>query len=217
MNGGGNWLYGLLIVAAVATQYPRAAANIAGLFLLEFLVRWGYRRVRAAQTPFKYADTIEQGLRRGSQGLALMLLAPLVAFQFYHGFYGIFPSTADILARSADYWPLLVFVGLTVVGAVRLYAGAPMVLGARDSAPWFKGALRFALGVVVIVFLMRLNIPAQVDPPLGNVIAFALFIAALWLMLVGLARVALLSWPRGWALGLVRQHIDDSEFKWGDW
>lgn len=108
MNGGGNWLFGLLIVAALATQYPTAAVIIAGLFLLEFLVRWGYRRVWAAQTPFKFADPIEQGLRRGSQALALMLLEPLVAFQFYNGSYGAFPNSADILARPTDYWPLLV-------------------------------------------------------------------------------------------------------------
>jgi hypothetical protein len=217
MNGGGNWLFGLLIVAALATQYPTAAVIIAGLFLLEFLVRWGYRRVWAAQTPFKFADPIEQGLRRGSQALALMLLEPLVAFQFYNGSSGAFPNSADILARPTDYWPLLVFAGLTVVGAVRLYAGAPMVLGARDSAAWFKGALRFAAGVAALVVLVRLDITAQVDPPFGGMIAFALFAASLWLALVGLARVALLSWPRGWALGLVREHIEETEFKWGDW
>jgi hypothetical protein len=94
------------------------------------------------------------GLRWGSQGFALMLITPLFGVALYKGYYGGVPTFADILARPADYWPLLVGAGLVVVGAVRVYAGAPMVLGARDSAEWFKGVLRFALGIAAIAFVV---------------------------------------------------------------
>jgi hypothetical protein len=117
---------------------------------------------------------------------------------------------------AAGAWPLLMCCGLFVVGAVRFFEGVKGSAGARSAIGWLSAAGRCVLGVVALVYLARLDLPERLGPPLGDVITAVAFAVPLWLALVSFMRLLLLSWPRGWAFGLVDTHIRDTEFTWDD-
>jgi hypothetical protein len=211
MNRDGNALIGFLVLAGLAWRYPVPAAILGGLFLLEVLIHqltraaWNAYRTRPS---FRYLTPVEQALRRGSQGFALMAFAVLgvVAPYFWAG-------SLSILG-TAGAWPLLLFCGLFVVGATRFFEGFKGSAGARSATGWLWAAGCCGLGVVALVYLARLDLCERLGPPLGDLLAAAALAGPLWLALVGFMRLLLLSWPRGSAFDSVDEHISDTEFDW---
>jgi hypothetical protein len=216
MNDDPLKLFLILAAMSAVLGWPDAAF-VVGPITLEYLIRrvlpriW--RSVRARQDGFRYLPPLEQALRRGSRGFALMVFAVLAAVVPHVWFFG-WRDFAGITSRPIEFWPLLACGGLFVAGAVGFAWGARRSLGAHDGVLWFRAAVCGGACVAALVYLVRVDLPARIEPPLGGFIFAALFAAALWFALVGFMRAALLSWPRGWALGRVRGYIEDSEFKW---
>jgi hypothetical protein len=224
----GNPILGLLWIAGAAYVFGTpgflVVGGIFGLIFLEGAIRKWFRRRsmrRASRPAFADLPPFHQGLQRAPKGVGLMAVTLIAFIQLRNMVYGGV-SFAGILARPGDYWPLLALGALCVLGAYWVYAYAPMVLGARDTAARNKAVLRFAVGLAALVYLVSANLPAQLeaqqlDPQPAHMIGAVLFDFAAWLAVVGLARAVFLSWPRGLARGIVQGGIEDEEFQWGDW
>lgn len=225
MNQGSAMLGLFLVIGLVMAFGWPAAILLLGPILIDVLIgrvllpllRFGGRAGFAAAgvgQQFQYLPPLEQALRRGSQGFALMVLAVLAAVASHIWFYG-WRDFAGVLSRPDEFWPLIACAALLVIGAVRFFAGARASAGARDAVRWFTAAVRLGLGVAALVWLVRADLFGQFAAWPGGVYGCgAAFAGALWLALVSFMRLLLLSWPRGWALGLVGQHIRDTEFSW---
>lgn len=192
----GNWVVGFLLLAALAAAYPVAAAVIFGLIAVEVLFRrvlpLAVRAARNRAQRFQYLPELEQSLRRGSQGFALMALSVLAVLAPHVWLFG-WRDFAGIVARPVEFWPLLLCGGLFLVGAVRFGVGVRRSVGARDGMRWCKAALRCGVGVVALVCLVRADLPARIEPPLGGLVAAAAFAVPLWLALTGFMRLVLLT------------------------
>ena len=82
MNGGNAFIGFLVLVGAAQMVGWEVAALIAAAILLEGLLWRGGRMVGRRITqprPFQSLSPLEQGLRRGSQGFAVMVFAGVAA------------------------------------------------------------------------------------------------------------------------------------------
>jgi hypothetical protein len=207
-----------------AGGWPAVAMLCGVIVLLEILLLHVLplvlRLALRSRGQFQYLPPLEQALRRGSQGFALMVLtvlAVLVPHVWLHGWRDLAGIVAPAFVRPADAWPLFLCVALFVVGAVRFMSGARLSAGSRDGMRRAVAALRFAAGIAFVACLVHVDLLGRLAlVPAGIYLCAVAYAVGLWLLLVAGMRVVLLSWPRGWAFGMVDTHIRDTEFSWDD-
>ncbi len=168
-------MIGLLLVIGLVSAFGLPAAILlVGPLVIDFFLGWvavpllrsSFSVVGRGQQ-FQHLPPLEQALRRGSQGFALMVLTVLavVTLHVWHGRRDF----AGMLARPDEFWPLLVCAALFMVGAVRFIAGASSSAGARDAVRWFWAAIRLGLGVAALVWLARADLFGQFAARPGGV------------------------------------------------
>ncbi len=229
MNQGNAGLGALWLVGAyLVFGWPVAA--LVGVILFGWLLEWSLARLwrnYAGRRGFAYQSPLEQALRRGSQGFALMVLAVLASVALHFWLH----SLARLIPPSAQLWLLLICGALFVAGGVRFSEGVRNSAGARGEVKWSMAALRCVVGVALGYWVLR-DLPALIGPPLRevlgaaglpagraapvllDVIAAAVFVVSLWLALVGGVRLTLLSWPRRGAREQAERFIDEDGFSW---
>jgi hypothetical protein len=225
MRGGQGqaWLAGAVLIGIVWFLFPPLGMICAGIMAVDRLI-WlaiqTYRIAHQRQQNFRYLEPLEQALRHGSRGFALMVFAALALFVlrgWLHGWgvvAGVLPAW---IALPAATWLPLACAVLFLIGAARFFTGVRMSAGARDALRWLWAAVRCAAAVAALVYFMRADVFAHYGAmPAAGLAGAAGFSFALWVLLVALTRLLLLSWPRGWAFGLVDRHIRDTEFSWSD-
>lgn len=225
----GNAGLGALWLAGAYLVFGWPVAALVGVILIGGLVEWGIRslwRRHRRRAGFAYQSPLEQALRRGSQGFALMVFAVLAGVAPHLWLQGV----ARLIPPSAQLWLVLVCAALFVAGAVRFSEGVRNSAGARGEVKWSTAALRCVVGAALGYWVLR-DLPALIGPPLRevigaaglpagdapmllDVIGAAGFAAALWLALVGFMRVALLSWPRRKARDEAGDFIEEDGFSW---
>ena len=170
-----------------------------------------------SQQKWRMLDPVEQNLRRASQGFALVVFVLLAVFYLY-GVSGVAGFFVNLVTNPGQAWPAAVFFGgLIAYGLVRFLVGARRLAGVRDGLRTASALVKLALGLAVTLYLWRTYPWGQLVASAWGFYGLALvFAVALWNVLTGAVRVAVLSWPRGSAYELVSGHIEQEEFTWDD-
>jgi hypothetical protein len=208
-------------VLLLAYAFPVVAAVIAGLFALEWMLRRGLplivRSVLRSRQKFEYLSPLEQNLRRASQGFALMVLSAAAVLvmprTWLTGGHYVTALWPWVLDHPRDAWPLFVCAGLFAIGTIRFLAGAKKAAGARDDIKKPKAAVKLAVGVGIISYLMIVY-PRIGAFPGGFYPAMLAWSLGIWMALVGGMRFALLTITLTPAATRLEGHIGGQAIGW---
>jgi hypothetical protein len=157
--------------AYLAFGWPVAA--VVGMillgWLLESVIRWLWRRY-VGRRGSGYVPPLEEALRSGSRGFALMVFAALAAGAAHLRFED-WRKLAGFIPAAAQTWLLLACGAAFVLGAVWCKAGVARSAGARDPEKRFYAAVRLAAGGVALGYLARFDLPTLIGRPLREALA----------------------------------------------
>jgi hypothetical protein len=183
--------------------------TIMGLLVLLPFQMWAER-----SRSFQRLSPLEQNLQRASHGAAVIVLV-LIAVFFTFGIAGVLLFVPHLVTNFADTWPgLLVLVPLAYA-IPRLVAGVRRCQGARDGLLATRAAVKFLLGLVALPVLWSNTVARVAAPDFWLACGWLLLNAvAVWLIVTGAVRFALLMWPRRAAYTMVADSIAANEFQW---
>jgi hypothetical protein len=161
---------------------------------------------------FQYLPELEKGLRRASQGFALCafaVLAVVVPTIWRYGWHGVPAILPWAVNHPEDAWPVFVCAALFATGLIRCMAGVRASAGARDDIKKPTAAVKLAVGVGIIAYLLLVWPVGQIGAfPGGLYAAMAAWSVGLWCALVGGMRFALLTITVKNALSTARGDAD---------
>jgi hypothetical protein len=147
--------------------------------------------------------------------MAFAGIAGIVPQIWSYGWHGVPALLPWAVNHPEDAWPVFVCAGLFAIGLIRFMAGVRASAGARDDIKKPRAAVKLAVGLGIITYMMLVYPVGQLGAfPGGLYAAMAAWSVGIWCALVGGMRFALLTMTLTPAPERMGSHIAGQRTQW---